>query len=121
MPPQLPVELLSSIVIYLAVAGRGPWSGLLKDLKSCCLAAKVLVSLCQLHIFHSVSLHFGRTIVKASHACILDTIRLFEEVVWKKPIIGFHVKKLQYRSWITVDSKAGIREVLHYAPRAGFI
>lgn len=68
MPPQLPVELLSSFVNYLAVAGRGPWSGLSKDLKCCCLAAKVFVSLCQPHIFHSVYLHSGRTIVKASHA-----------------------------------------------------
>ncbi|KAH6916088.1 hypothetical protein BKA70DRAFT_1556626 [Coprinopsis sp. MPI-PUGE-AT-0042] len=54
--PRLPPEIISLIVDQVAVAGKGPWKGLKRDLKACSLTTHLFLSLARPYIFASISL-----------------------------------------------------------------
>ncbi|KAH6916087.1 hypothetical protein BKA70DRAFT_1418996 [Coprinopsis sp. MPI-PUGE-AT-0042] len=58
--PRLPPEVISLIVDQVAVAGKGPWKGLKRDLKACSLTNRLFLSLTRPHLFASISLSIKR-------------------------------------------------------------
>ncbi|KAH6874126.1 hypothetical protein BKA70DRAFT_1240664 [Coprinopsis sp. MPI-PUGE-AT-0042] len=54
--PWLPPEIISVIVDYVAVAGKGPWKNLKRDLKACSLTSRLLVSFARPYLFASMSI-----------------------------------------------------------------
>ncbi|TEB24866.1 hypothetical protein FA13DRAFT_1796887 [Coprinellus micaceus] len=95
-----PNEILELIIEELAVAGKGPWTGLLRDVKSCCLVSQAFVPLCRKHIFRSIDLHPGRTSLSGT-IYTPDIARLWGKLLYgcrnREVHPGIYVRKLKYR------------------------
>ncbi|KAJ3538001.1 hypothetical protein NMY22_g5357 [Coprinellus aureogranulatus] len=110
MAPVFPNEILELIVEELAISGRGPWKGLLKDLKSCCLVSKAFVPLCRRHIFRSVDLYPGRTFM-SGRISIPNTTTLWAKLLddfcskYEAVNLGLYVCRLKYHAVLDVDSR----------------
>ncbi|KAJ3547855.1 hypothetical protein NMY22_g1493 [Coprinellus aureogranulatus] len=116
MSSNLPTEVLCLIIHEVAASGKGPWKGLLRDIKSCCTAAKVFVPLCQQYIFRNVNLQPSRTIMKFSNVKTPSTTALFIRLLRERPHLGVYVRNLKYLSSITVDTRIGIKDLLLKMP-----
>lgn len=120
--PIFPPEVIDQIVDHLALAGSGPWKGLLKDLKSCCLASKTFVVPCQKHLFRTVHLHPGKTISTGSYSWVRpSTSQRFADVFVHSHVeptddsespardrrrhVASFVRELKYDADITQDSE----------------
>ncbi|KAJ2922767.1 hypothetical protein H1R20_g14339, partial [Candolleomyces eurysporus] len=104
MLPHFPSEIIELIVDELAVSGKGPWKGLLRDVKSCCLAATIFVPHCQKHIFRSITLHPPRYIIKSSKIRRPYLTRRFSRVINQNPRLALYVQVLNYRASLYRDS-----------------
>ena len=95
-----PNEILELIIEELAVAGKGPWTGLLRDVKSFCLVSRAFVPLCRKHIFRSIHLHPGRTSLSGT-IYTPDTAKLWGRLLDgsrnREVHPGIYVRKLKYR------------------------
>ncbi|RXW19101.1 hypothetical protein EST38_g6761 [Candolleomyces aberdarensis] len=112
MAARFPNEILELIVEELAVAGQGPWKGLLGDLKSCCLVSRSFLPVCQKHIFHTILMAPSRTIIKSSNVSTPNRTAQFAKLVVGSPHLASYVRKLTYRVFQTDPLEPSIAAAL---------